>query len=232
MINLIQARELTIQYLEPFLKEHEYDIKTNKAKEAKIERKRKNGVDSIGLNLLNYNPSYQVRYGFNKVNSAINEIMLKLQEKVPIPVKEDKKSRFLFFSYNTLNDPKNTDYLPYMANEAEVQKCVNMMIEFMKETAFPLLDRFEDLREYDKIINGDEPWESDWLKPYPSGGNFHLKRLIISKLSGVSNYDKILDFIRTDFTSHFDGPNADDYKSSLGHVEELNKVLQEVKPLY
>jgi len=80
-----------------------------------------------------------------------------------------------------------------------------MIASFMEEAALPLLSRFDNLGEIDKIINGDEPWETDWHKPYVFGGNFHLKRLIISKLAGLGSYDRIFSFLSDYYTSRFEG---------------------------
>jgi len=193
-MDIISIRALTMKYLEPFLTQHGFVVKLNKSNEAQIRRQEKEGFDSIGIDMLNYDPSYRIRYGFNKVNSLVSSIMLNLQEKVKLNFKEEKNSRLLFFSYNTINDPENTSYLPMMESETDVQTCVRMMIAFMEETAFPLLQKFEDLGEIDKMINGEDPWETDWHRPITFVTNFYEKRLIIAKLAGNPNFDELVDF--------------------------------------
>jgi hypothetical protein len=106
-----------------------------------------------------------------------------------------------------------------------------MMTDFLLNSAVPIVNKLNDLREIDKVINGDKPWKTDWQMPYAFGGNFHLKRLIIAKLSGLGNYERIMSLVREDFTSHFDSKYADDYKKALADVEALDKILKEVKPL-
>ena len=72
-----------------------------------------------------------------------------------------------------------------MQNEAEAKVAVDMIIDFMQKDALPLLDKFNDLREIDKIINGDDFWITDWQMPFNlGGGNFYAKRLVIAKLAG------------------------------------------------
>src|SRR5689334_23013873 len=112
-MNLTQARELTAKYLTPFLVQNNFTVKLNRNKEATIERKTARGIDSMNIRLLNYNPSYQITYGFRKTNDQINSIMLQLQDRVKLQFEYDRKSHFVFFSYNTINDPKNTAYLPF-----------------------------------------------------------------------------------------------------------------------
>jgi hypothetical protein len=232
MNSIVEARGITMKHLEKFLVSNGFAIKLNKAKEAQIERKTKTGFDSVGIGMLDYRPYYKITYGFNKINLSINEILLRLQQIVPLSPKEEKKSRFLFFSYNTIKKPAETSYLPDMLDEADVKRCVDLMIGFMKETALPWLEKFEDLREIEKVINGETPWETDWHKPFTLGGNFHLKRLIISRLSGSGSYDRILEFVRQDFQSHFEDQYGSDYRQALVQVEELNKTLADVKSLY
>jgi hypothetical protein len=232
MNSIIQARELTLKYLEPTLKKHSFSVKLSATKQAKIERKAPFGTDIMGFEMLNYNPSFQIMYAFSKICVPINDLLLRFQERTGIMLKVDKRTWFIFFSYNTLNKPTGTTYLPYMDTEEDVQKCVSMMNSFIGDIGIPLLTRFDDLREVDKIINGDEPWETDWHKPYVLGVAFHLKRLIISKLAGLGSYDRTYDFVTAYYTSHFsDEQYGNNFKARMHEVEELHKMLIDVKPL-
>jgi hypothetical protein len=233
MNSITEARELTYKYLEPILKKHGFTIKLGAGKEAKIERKTANGTDILGLDLLNYNPSFQIRYAFSKINIAINDILLRFQESSKLPLQVDKKTWFLFFSYNTLHKPSETTYLPTVETEEELRKCVESMSSFIEEPAMPLLARFEDLREVDKIINGEEPWETDWHKPYVLGLVFDLKRLIISRLAGLGTYDRVYNFVSDYYASHFSDPQyGSNFKARMAEIEELNSLLKNIKPLY
>jgi len=231
MNSIIEARELTLKYLEPTLHKHGFTVKLSASKQAKIERKTANGTDILGFEMLNYTPSFQIRYAFSKINTRINDILMGLQERIKLSLKEEKKSWFIFFSYNTLHKPTETSYLPYMETEAEVQKSVAMMSSFIEDTGVPLLVRFDDLREVDRIVNGEEPWETDWHKPYVLGGNFHLKRLIISKLAGQGNYDRMFSWVSDHYASKFNEKYGDNYRVLMAEVEELDKMLKEVKTL-
>src|SRR5439155_6097508 len=116
-----------------------------------------------------------------------------------------------------------TVYLPFMETEEDVQKSVFMMESFMEQTALALLSRFEDLSEVDRLINGEEPWETDWHKPYVFGSNFHLKRLIISKLGGLGSYERILGFLSDYYTTRFNGEHGNNYKARMEEIKELDK---------
>jgi len=233
MNSIIETRELTLKYLGPIVKKHGFNVKLSAGKQAKIERKTPGGTDILAFDMLNYNPSFRIRYAFCKINTHVNNILLNFQEKIRLPLQDDKRSWFIFFSYNTLHKPNETAYLPYMETEEDVQKCVSIMSSFIEDTGLPLLARFEDLREVDKIINGEERWDTDWLKPYVLGGNFYLKRFIISRLAGLGSYDRVLSFISDFYTSHFDDQQyGNNYKARMAEVKELDKMLKNIKPLY
>ncbi|HYH15446.1 MAG TPA: hypothetical protein VD794_09505 [Flavisolibacter sp.] len=231
MNNIKEARELTLNYLEPLVAKHGFSVKVSASKQVKIERKGASGTDILAFDLLDYKPVFQIRYAFQKINTPINDLLIRLQQRINLRVKEDKKSWFLFFSYNTLHKPTDTVYLPFMETEPDVQNCIIMMTSFIEETGIPLLVRFDDLREVDRIINGDDPWETDWHKPYVFGSNFHLKRLVIAKLAGLDNYEKTFELLSRFFTSRFNDKYGNDFKVAMAEVEELNNMLKEVKPL-
>ena len=234
MKRLIEARELTLKYLEPIVKKHGFNVKLSASKQARIERKTANGTDILAFDILNYAPSFRIGYAFCKINIHINNIMLSFLEKVKLPLQEDKRTWFIFFSYNTLYKPGETVYLPYMKTEEEVRECVAMMNTFIEDPGLPLLARFEDLREVDRIINGEEPWETDWRKPYVLGyGAFFLKRLIISKLAGLGSYDRIFRFVSDYYIAQFDDPeHGGNAKDRLADVNAMDIHLKNVKPLY
>jgi hypothetical protein len=230
MNRIVEARELTLKYLEPTLKKHGFTIKLNARKQAKIERKTANGTDIFAFDMLNYAPSFRIRYAFIKINVPINDILLRFQERTKLSLLVDKKTWFIFFSYNTLYKPNDTAYLPYMETEGEVKKCVAMMSSFIEDPGMPLLTRFDDLRELDRIVNGEEPWETDWLKRYVFGVAFNLKRLIISRLAGLGSYNRIFSFVSDYYTSRFNDPEyGNNFKARMAEVEQLDKMLKEVK---
>lgn len=226
MNSIIEARELTLKYLEPVVTKHGFTVKLSASKQLKIERKASKGMDLLAFDMLNYAPAFQIRYGFIKVNTTVNEILLKLQEKIKLSLPVDKKSTLVSFSYNTINNPTETSYLPMMETEEDVQQSVALLQSFLEEVGVPLLKRFDDLAEIDRVINGEQLWETDWLKPYVFGGNFTLKRLIVAKLAGLGSYDRVFAYVREWYTARFDDKYAADYKAGLAEAEALDELLK------
>jgi hypothetical protein len=139
------------------------------------------------------------------------------------------------FSYSSLNGLNHFNYLPDIRTEDDVKKCTEMMTDFLVNTALPIVDKFNDLREIDKLINGIDPWTTDWQMPYAFGGNFYEKRLIIAKLAGNSSFDDLVDFnYKTlEKLSAENGHPFTYNRSDLAKpLPALIKILQDVKPLY
>ncbi|MFD2918882.1 hypothetical protein ACFS6H_04110 [Terrimonas rubra] len=231
-MNKTEARQLMMKYLIPRIEQYGFKER-GKATDFQIVRKVDCGEDVINGGLTDYNPEQQIIYNFYKRHKSIIELLMALEKKgISLSPPISKHTGTIGFSYETINGILQIGYLPTMKTEHDVEKCVGLITDFMETTAIPLLDKFEDLREIDRMINGKTPWETDADKPYRFGGNFHLKRLIVSKLAGLGTYDRTLNFIRENYTSHFNDKYGDDYKQALQHVEELNNILEGVMPIY
>ena len=221
------------KYLLPAIERRGYAERKLKSSDFNFVKKTATGEDVIVGGFTDFNPRQKIIYSFMKRHKTILAILLQLQKngaKLTPPI--GKNTGTIGFSYCTIHDIRKDTELTTMQTEEEVKQRVGSMVSFMEETAFPLMDKFEDLREQDRIINGEDPWQMDGLKPYPLGGNFHLKRLIIARLAGLGSYERILDFVREDYTSRFNGEYGHSFRVALDEVEELNRVLAGVKPLY
>jgi hypothetical protein len=131
-------------------------------------------------------------------------------------------SSTLNFSFESINGLQTSRYLPDIREEADVQVNTDLIIDFMKSTALPLLERFNDIREIDKEINGYVFWENDWRKPFQVG-SFAFHRLIIAYLCGNSNFEKLYNY----HNGLFDYSNKDypvqiiDGKNSIEYLKEI-----------
>ncbi len=230
-----EARGLMMKYLIPQIQQ--YGFKERKGgSEFQIIRKTKGGEDIINGGFTDYNPVQQIIYSFYKRDKHILAILKSLEEKgITLSPPVSKHTGTIGFSYKTINHLDNYSYLPEMETEADVEKCVGMMLEFIEGTALPLLDKFEDLREIDKVINGNEPWTTDWKKPYSFGTYFNFIRLIVAKLAGNVNYNYLIDFTYNSIEWHSkeDGsPFTYDRSDLTKPLPALIKLLEDVKSLY
>jgi hypothetical protein len=232
-MNKSEVKQLMAKYLLPAIEGHGYKERKIRSSDFSFVRNTAMGLDEIMGGFNDYNPVQKILYSVQKSHKPVVDILLQLQaDGITLNPKVDKNSATMGFSYCTLNGIRGHIYLPEMQTEEEVQQNVNMMVRFLEETAFPLLNKFEDVREIDRIINGPEPWAMDYLKPYAFGLYFYLKRLIFAKLSGLGNYDRVLEFLRKEYGSRVNDKDGSVYRTILNEIEELNKLIANVKSLY
>lgn len=230
-----EARQLMMKYLMPRIEQYGFKER-GKGTEFEIVKKTKNGEDIISGGFTDYNPRQQIVYGIGKVNSKVAEILVTLQNQgIQLSPPANKKARLISFSYRLLNNLTDHNHMPIMETEKDVENCVAMMADFIEDTAIPLLDKFEDLREIDRMVNGDEPWETDAQRPYRFGTYFNFNRLIIAKLSGNVNYNTLIDFTYSTLEKSAieNGHNyVYDRNDLTKPLPALIKLLETVEPLY
>jgi len=234
-MNTAEAKQLMLKYLMPKIESRGFKT-PGKSSEFQIKRKTKNGEDVISGGFTDFNPVQKIVYGAGKRDKRIIDILLQIQEKgITLSPPINKNSSTLGISYERIHKLNYIGYLPEMETEADVEKCVNMMLEFLEGTAFPMLDKFEDLREIDRIINGDEPWDTDWEKSFLLGAYFNFSRLVIARLSGNEKYEDLIEFTystlerRSKESGH---PFTYDREDMNKPLPALIKVLEDIKPQY
>ena len=121
-----------------------------------------------------------------------------------------------------------------METENDVKKCVDKMKAFLSETAFPMLEKFNDLREIDKIVNGSKLWQYDWDKimRVSGGGNFFLNRIIIAHLTNNPRFDEIVTFQREYFDEQLKGEYSTNYYEAAKILKNLLDILKYEPKLY
>lgn len=226
-----EAKELTIKYIDSFFNEFGFKLSKTTHSEVRYRRINPNGFDGFASGTLDYNPVQIIVYSVYKRINQVEDIIKELSKKINISsINEDDKT--IAFGYETLNGINKQTTLPDMKTEEDLISCVETIKTFMRETAIPLLDRFNDLREIDKEINGDKPWETDWKQKFNLGGNFHEKRLIIAKLANNPNYD---DLVKFEYNWHIEGLKGkykEDFEEGIRIHECLIEILKDVSPLY
>lgn len=234
-MNTKEAKELMLKYLMPRIEQYGFR-KPGRGSEFQIKRKTKNGEDVINGGINDYNPVQQILFGVLKKDTRVTDILLMVQSKgIKLSPMVDKNTFLLGYSYDGIHNPSQIGYLPLMEIEADVEKCVNLMVDFLERKALPLLDKFEDLREIDKMINGIEPWEADFDKPYSFGTYFNFSRLIIAKLCDNEKYEELIDFTYSTLErrSKENGYNYVYDRHDLNKpLPALIQLLNEVRPIY
>lgn len=229
-----EAKELTIKYIDSFFNEFGFTLIKTKNSTVLYEQKQTKVIDGFASGTLDYNPVQIIRYSVFKRIHAIEEITAKLGEKIKLSPPISDETNTIAFSYETLNGINKQTTLPDMKTEEDLIGCVETIKTFMRETAIPLLDRFNDLREIDKEINGDEPWETDWKQKFNLGGNFRYKRLIIAKLANSPNYDRLVEheFAFLSKLAQEKGVTLPDRNDTNWPLVYVINFLKDISPLY
>ena len=231
-----EAKQLMTKHLLPFIEKQGYKERKGSNTDFEFIRKTAKGQDIIIGGFTDYHPAQQIIYSLSKKNKIVHEILLKLQDSgISLSPKVSNHTALIGVSYSSINNLNSLAYLPYMESEVDVVKCVSMMIDFMEVIAFPIMEKFEDLREVDKIINGSNPWATDWKMPYSFGAYFNFCRLIIARLSGNPHYFSLIEFTNTTLEKR----SAESCSQFIYSKEDLSKplpalikLLEDVKPIY
>ena len=191
-----EAKEFIAKYFDAFAFENGFKPYTKKKGDIDFLyiRGHEFGRDTISISMYNYALSHQIFYHYGKLYNVIENIVELLNDKVKLspPYSKEQYYTTLNFGYESLNGLNKPAYLPYVGNEEMVRKCVNEIISFSVNTAFPLLDKMNNFKFLDNEINNEDFWESGWQKKY-AFAHFNIKRLIIAKLAGNPSFDEIAD---------------------------------------
>jgi hypothetical protein len=246
-IKLAEARKLLIEEVTPFFEKHNFKMSTSKRIiEGVFNAYRDNGdtIDQFGAGFYKYVGSYGAIYGYSKSHKKVNEIMLEIAKNIKLsdPVRKDSDNFYLGMAIDfepkierqKINEVLGTEEPIYDRETAA--KVAKKLIKRSEEVIFPLLTKFEDLREIDKVINNlDDLWYDDWMKPFGLGGNFYVKRFIIAKLSGNPRYEELADRVFDMIDKKMEEQGRDERADRVS----LNKpipytvhFLKDIKPLY
>ncbi len=225
-----EAKKILFYQLKPFF--INMGFKLVAAKFSGFIKQLDTGFDWVYFDVDDYNPCQNIYYSVMKRIESIDKIWQQVDMKYFNTQRLNiEYAHTLKFSYETINNLNKTKYLPDVFEEKDVQINTDLILDFMGNTALPLLDRFNDLREIDKEINGKDFWESDWRKPFILGGAaFPYVRTIIAHLCSNANIKGIKKY-------HIDYWNENlheypDCQKSIDAYSYLIELLKNVKPMY
>lgn len=182
-LNNTQAKEFTIKYLNDFMESKNFLLKKTQNTNIQYTRKTKNGFDALYISFLDSFPGKEINYMLFKRINKVELILDDILKAVEPNRKRDKNEITIATNYAMTNGLKHNRYMPKMVNELDVNNSCDLLIQYLSNTEMTLIERFEDIEELDKEINGDNFWEDDSFKPFDTRGDFYFKRIIIAKLT-------------------------------------------------
>lgn len=188
-----EAKALIIKNATPYFEQKGWKLKKVRWNEAIFVNKKNEYFDIIGISTTDYNPEQLIGYGLGKRIEAVEAVMKKIESKTPfdLPLKSDDTTLNILDKGDSLKREDKS----YCTSEEDVIYNLGKIFNYLDEHALPLLEKFNDLREIDNLINGEGEkfWDSDWKKPFNLAGRFDTRRLITAKLSGRKDFDELID---------------------------------------
>lgn len=188
----IQAKELELKYLKGFFEEKKFKIRKGGGADFDFIRKNPSGNEIVYFTHLEAFPGVQQEFyilkEINEIEFHYEAILNGLGQKFS----KHKYPRSLKFWKGSIEGLNSNRYMPEMLNEADVEASCEIVKGFMNNTGFPLLNRFNDIKELDTEINGSIFWTTDWQMPFDLGGDFDIKRKIIARLANQGNFEKVM----------------------------------------
>lgn len=229
-LSKMQAKELTIKYLDDFFSSNSFKLKKGSSSSFEYIKKHKAGFDSVAIGYLESFPGSQMQFTVIKRIDEVEKIKYEILAKVEPERKVDKTSSSLVFSIRTLEGLVHGRYMPEMLNEADVATSCEIVKDFMLKTGFPMLERFNDIKELDKEINGENFWTTDWQMPFNLGGDFDIKRVIIAWLANNPKFENIVQYHLKKFEELIaTGEYVDLRKESLKQFEYAVEYLKQTE---
>lgn len=234
----VESKTLTVKYIDEFMTKNGFKLMKNGSSEAIYKRKTIIGYDIFGSSPTNYTPVQVLGFGVSKIIKPVETITAEVNKHVQMnpPIHINTRSLSLTnYEVNRQKDSKRR--LKSETTDEDVKEYVDEVVEYLQNNALPLLDKFNDLREIDRVINGDDFWITDWNMPFNLGGNFYVKRLVIAKLAGGQRH--LEEVIEKDKLAFIESEKEQGRVANLGVYEDMNNAvgftiqyLKNVEPLY
>ena len=172
-----------------------FKLMKNGSSEAIYKRKTILGYDIFGSSSAHYGPIQVFGFGVSKFIKPIEDITKEINKHIQLSPPITKNTRSLALTNHKLDADKQTKRVHRPeTTEEDAKEYVEEVIEHLENVDLPLLYRFNDLREIDKVINGDNFWRDDWQREFGLGGNFTEKQFIIAKLvGGQKHLDEVIE---------------------------------------
>lgn len=236
------AKKLFIELTNERLESKGFKLKKTRDTEAVYIREKMNGFERMGISTYNYYPEVVFGMGTMKRYNKIEKILLDINEKYNLELRLSKDEWTLSYRGSHSKRKLQLYEVEHKDNELGVHESTKILMDFIENELLPTYDLFDDLREIDKRINGDEEnfWETDKNNnalPFNLGEYFHERRLIIAWLCNNFQFDFISDstfkFFEKSMLKNTGQPYHYDRKDlSLRIPATINYLKENVSPMY
>ena len=218
-----QAKELVIKHFNKDLNSLGFELKKTRDTHIHYYNRYEGGYNHLGNSFDIYTPL--VRFGFVmwKRIDEVETILEKMHKCGIIDTELTTDSPTLSLRHNHV-DLK----LISVGTEQELIGGFKKIITYITKEALPVLNSFNDLRNIDKIVNGEGEnfWEDDsGHKPFTLAHFFYVRRLIIARLcKNDIEYSKCIEKVYEQVDNRLRKVNQEPF-DRLDAEHELNKII-------
>lgn len=218
-----ECSEVVLQNIRETFESRDWNKKSTGSASINFEKNNEDkNVFGMSMSFLDYNPTYIMRFVFYIKHQKIINLCKLIGENIELIPVITSDTDTIVFSILTFEGLLHQNYMPDMETESEIVDACKKMLEFTVSQAFPYLEKINDIKEIDKVINGENAWADDWRKEFNLGGNFNIKRFIIAYLvGGVEHLDLVnerdtvtlIEYNKKENLGEYNG----DYKNDVSH---------------
>jgi hypothetical protein len=231
-----EAKAVLSQLAGPFVQRNGFELPKGNDGGITFLRKTSSGVDRVRCDTLDFGNRQVPTFVFSKRIDAIEHVYSAIHDAVGLSIPPASDSSSIVTSYGSFHRIRNNSYMPECSSVEDLQRCVDLVEAFFNEAVEPLLDLFNDIRYIDRVINNSiDFWDIDQDKGFSLGGEFHVRRLIVARMSGRQEFEsvaeknyEVMEKLVTQSGSKFLLDKTDKTKKVPYTVEYLRKI----DPLY
>lgn len=179
-----------------FIQEFDFELvkKGKNGYDLWYQRKFENGFQNMLINVLCYGSKYILEFGFGTNYDMVEDVLNTYNENAKNKInfsRGEKSNSIISFTYPRVTGNEKNE-ITNLGNETfdDIKDQVKFIKLFCLETALPLLDKFQDLRNLNTLMNGEDFWIDPNEIKY-SVNNLYIVRLIIAKLAGNLDYEEV-----------------------------------------
>jgi hypothetical protein len=223
------GKDLLLPYLLPYFQNIGFEYKKSRNKDLVFKRKTNGGLDTVYISSNNYSPSITFYFNLEKTIDSVEQFADLFKKKIGEEIIHRDTIRIMALG----PDKRGYMNLPFCSNESHIKETADIIIDYCNRVYLPILDKNDNIVEFDNLINGEDKWWADQgldkSKPFSMEG-FYYKRFIVAKLAGRENIQELYDYSKQTFENFAKDQDWDDeYKIyNNGWFDIIMDILKDV----
>lgn len=177
-----EAKNLVLKHFESQL--NKVGFKQKKRSDTSIEFLKSYNENSfyyLGISIYTYSPAIQFGFVSSQRIAEVEKVFAEINKQVVLFDSYNKYTPTLYLNEGDAVELRTTS----VETEEELITLFSRILVYFQKTTIPILEKFQDIREIDKLINGEGEnfWEDNNVRRPFELKDFYARRLIIARLS-------------------------------------------------